>query len=80
LGVSEVIIGLDKQYKVLGDEEEDKWSKHIRKKIIAPLAPYVRVSVLWDTENLLPYKASPTDVNKETLLKLMDKKIYVGCL
>lgn len=80
LGVNEVIIGLDKQYKTIDDEEEKYWSKHIRKKIIAPIAPYVRVSVLYDTEDLLDYKMSPSDNGLETLLKLMDNKIYVPTL
>ena len=36
------------------------------------------VSVLWDTNDLLGYKDSPTDRGKEILLQLMDNKIYVG--
>lgn len=78
LGVDEVIIGLDKQFKNLEDEEADNWAKFIRKKIINLLAPYVRVSVLWDSFNLLNYKDSPSDRGKDVLLKLMDKKIYTG--
>lgn len=78
LGVNEVVVGLDKQFHNPDDEEADIWSKYIRKKIINLLAPYVKVSVLWDTESLLPYKASPSDINKDTLLRLMDKKIYTG--
>ena len=76
LNVLEVIIGLDKQFKEIGDEECIKWEKKIRDKFVTPLAPYVKVSVLWDTENLLDYKDSPTDKGKEILLKLMDNKIY----
>ena len=41
-------------------------------------SPFVSVSVLWDSTNLLSYKDSPTDKGKETLLKLMENKIYVG--
>lgn len=80
LDVNEVIIGLDKQFYNHEDDEANEWAKYIRKKIITLLAPYVKVSVLWDTENLLPYKASPSDCGKEILLKLMDKKIYTGTL
>ena len=47
-------------------------------KIIDKLSPFVSVSVLWDSTNLLGYKDSPTDRGKETLLKLMENKIYVG--
>ena len=54
------------------------WSQHIKDKIIDKLSPFVSVSVLWDSTNLLGYKDSPTDRGKETLLKLMENKIYVG--
>lgn len=80
LGVNEVIIALDKQYEDAMSEEADKWAKHIREKIINKLAPYCVVTILWDTENLLPHKASPTDLGKDVLLKLMDNKIYAGCV
>lgn len=78
LGVREVIIGLDKQYKTLDSEECKSWAKHIKEKIINQLSPYLVVSVLWDTNDLLDYKDSPTDKGKGTLLKLMDNKIYVS--
>lgn len=78
LDVDEVILGLDKQYN--NDNEANEWSKYIRKKFITLLAPYVKVSVLWDSDNLLPYKASPTDLGQEILLKLMENKIYAGTL
>jgi len=78
LGVNEVIIALDKQYETLDSEECKKWAKHIKEKVINKLSPYVCVSVLWDTNDLLEYKDSPTDKGKEVLLKLLDNKIYVG--
>jgi hypothetical protein len=78
LGIEEVIIGLDRQYKEVGDVEYEKWSKHIRDRIISKLAPYVRVYVIWDTESILGYKDSPTDCGKDKLLYLMKNKIYVG--
>lgn len=78
LGVNEVIIGLDKQYLAVGNEEYYKWANHIKRKIIDKLSPFVVVSVLWDIDNLLDYKDSPTDKGKDILLKLMENKIYVG--
>ena len=78
LGVEEVIIALDRQYEEVDSEEYFKWSKHIRKKIIDKLAPYVKVFVVWDTGNILKYKESPTDVGKEKLLCLMKNKVWVG--
>ena len=78
LGVREVIVALDKQYETIDSDECKKWAKHIKDKIIDKLSPFVTVSVLWDTNDLLGYKDSPTDRGKETLLELMENKIYVG--
>lgn len=78
LGVREVIIGLDKQYQELDSEECKKWAKHIKDKIIDKLSAFVIVTVLWDTNGLLGYKDSPSDKGKDTLLQLMDNKLYVG--
>lgn len=78
LGVREVIIALDKQFEALDTDECKIWAKHIKEKIIDKLSPYLTVSVLWDTNNLLNYKDSPTDRGKDTLLRLMENKIYVG--
>lgn len=77
LGVKEVIIALDKQYQDIDSQEAIDWQNHITKQFIKPLSPYFAVYVLWDTENLLNYKQSPTDRGKETLLTLMKNKIYV---
>ena len=78
LGVREVIVALDKQYETIDSDECKKWAKHIKDKIVDKLSPFVTVSVLWDTNDLLKYKDSPTDRGKETLLQLMENKIYVG--
>lgn len=77
LGVKKVIIAVDKQWT--NEEEMLKWAEHIRKKIIDKLAPYVTVEVLWDTFDILGYKDSPTDRGKDSLLFLMENKLYVGC-
>jgi hypothetical protein len=77
LGINEVIIGLDRQYETTGSDEYFKWLKHLKEKIINPLLPYFKVYVLWDNEELLGYKQSPTDCGKETLLKLMKNKVYI---
>ena len=78
LGLREVIVALDRQYEKLGNEEHNKWVEHIKKNIILPLVPYVNISIIWDTNNLLDYKDSPTDKGKDILLKLMENKIPVG--
>ena len=76
-GAEEVIIALDKQFQGMYSKECQEWADHIRSKIASKLAPYLRVSILWDRQGLLPYKASPTDCGLKTLLKLMDDKIYI---
>lgn len=77
LGVKEVIIALDRQYEKEGDDHYHRWVKHLMDKIIKPLLPYFNVYVLWDNDNLLDYKDSPTDKGEEVLLKLMKNKIYM---
>lgn len=77
LGVREVIVAMDKQYNSTDSDECRKWAKHIKENIINKLSSFVVVSVLWDVTDLLGYKDSPTDKGKETLLKLMENKIYV---
>ena len=78
LGLREVIVALDRQYEKLGNEEHNKWVEHIKKNIILPLVPYVNINIIWDTNNLLDYKDSPTDKGKDVLLKLMENTIPVG--
>ena len=75
----EVIIGLDKQWQVLDDDECKQWQDKILKKFIKPLSPYCKVSILWDTDNLLDYKDSPTDKGKEVFLKLMENRQFGWC-
>lgn len=76
LNITEVIIALDKQYEAINTAEYNKWLTHV-KAIANKLTPYFTVYVLWDMENLLSYKDSPLDKGKETLLKLMEKKLLV---
>ena len=77
LGVNKVIIALDRQYEERGSDEYYKWIKHIKDKFINPLIPYFNIYILWDTEDDLGYKDSPTDKGIDILLKLMNNKIYI---
>lgn len=78
LGVREVIVALDKQYLKIDSDEYRAWVRHLKEKVIDKISPFAIVTVLWDTDGILEYKDSPTDKGKEALLRLMDKKIYVG--
>lgn len=74
LGVQEVIIAFDKQYQKIGDDEYRKWVnklKHIEKKY----GMNVLVSFIFDTGDLLGYKDSPLDKNKETFLQLFNDRL-----
>ena len=75
----EVIVGLDRQFKELDDEECKQWEKKILEKFIKVLSPYTKVSVLWDTDNLLGYKDAPTDKGKQVFLKLMENRQFGKC-
>ena len=77
LGVEELIIGFDKQFQQINDDEFKRWTKkliNIHKKY----SPYLTISFLFDKENnLLGYKDSPTDKGKEIFLKLFERRIYL---
>ena len=75
----EVIIGLDKQWQELGDDEYNAWQDKTLKKFVKVLSPYCKVSVLWDVDNLLGYKESPTDRGKEIFLKLFNNRQVGRC-
>lgn len=78
LGVEEVILGYDKEYQgTRGEKDEVKYEAKLLK-IIQPLAQYFNTYIIMDFDNLLGYKDSPTDKGKETLEKLMKKKIYIS--
>lgn len=73
LGVEEVVIAFDKQYRNL--HEKDLWRKKIYKSL-KYLLPFCKVSVIWDDiENgLLAYKDSPVDKGKEIFKKLLQSR------
>ena len=73
LGVEEMIIAFDKQYKKLGDEEFIGWTKKLTD-INKKYGKYVRITYMFDKENLLDYKMSPIDAGKETFMKLYRKR------
>ena len=78
MGIENVYIALDKQFSEIGDDECLRWENHIRKRIINKLAQYCNVYIIWDTNNLLPYKSSPTDCGKEIFEELFKNKIYAS--
>ncbi len=76
LGVEEIIIGFDRQYKEIGDEEWKKWTeklKHLHNKYNG----FCQVSFLFDKEHVLDYKDSPTDKGKDIFLYLLNNRIFL---
>lgn len=76
LGIQELIIGFDKQFQELGDEEWKRWTKKLTQ-INNKYSKYVKISFLFDKENLLDYKDSPTDKNKKIFLELFNNRIIL---
>ena len=76
LGVEEIIIAFDKQFKKIKDEEWQKWTNKLEK-IYDKYGSIVKISFIFDKENLLEYKMSPIDNGPEVFLKLFKNRIYL---
>ena len=76
LGVTEIIIGFDRQFQKIGDEEWEAWVKKLTSFNIK-YGNYVQISYLFDTKNLLDYKDSPIDKGRDVFLKLYNERIFL---
>ena len=76
LGVQEIIIGFDRQYQELGDEDCRKWTKKLTE-INNKYKSKVQISFLWDKEHLLNYKDSPIDQGPEIFMELFKNRIQI---
>lgn len=74
-GVEEVILALDKEFE--NEEEEELYMQKIQKSFVSRLCPYFRVSIIWDVDNEIDLKMSPTDKGKEIFESLYKKRIFV---
>ena len=74
LGVKEIIIGLDRQFQELNDNEHKKLVKNL-KGIQNKYGQFVTLSFLFDKDMTLSYKASPTDEGKEKFLDLYRNRV-----
>lgn len=73
-GVKDITIAFDKQFQKTGDEEYYIWKEKI-KKITMDLRGIVDVYVIWDTNNILDYKDSPSDKGKKIFEQLYKERI-----
>lgn len=74
-GVEEVILALDKEFT--NEEEENEYMNKIQKSFVSRLCPYFLVSIIWDTDNEIDLKMSPTDKGKEVFESLYKKRIFI---
>lgn len=72
-GVEEIIIGYDRQFVEIGDEEYIKWIEKLAK-IRKKYSHYCKITFLFDEYDILQYKSSPIDEGKEKFLRLMRQR------
>lgn len=77
LGVEEVFIARDREYKEY--EETDEVYNYQEKLMEQAMkfVPYTRTYILFDKKQRLDYKDSPADKGKEVLMQLMKEKIEI---
>jgi DNA primase len=76
LGVEEIIIAFDRQYKEAGDDEYKKWVQKFYD-IHNKYGKYVQISYILDKKHLLDYKDSPIDKGKDVFLKLFQERVII---
>lgn len=74
LGVKEVIIAFDRQFKEIGDDE----FRRLTNKIINIKRKYgnkIKITAIFDKEMITPYKSSPIDQGREIFEYLLENRI-----
>lgn len=74
LGVKEIVVALDRQFKELGDKEHLKLVANL-KDMHKKYGHFVTISYMFDKEMITPYKSSPTDADKDTFMKLYRERV-----
>lgn len=76
LGVAEVTVAFDKQFKERNTTESKAWEKKLLK-IKEKYADDILMSFIWDKNNLLGYKDSPIDCGPEKFQQLFYDRIVL---
>ena len=76
LGVQEIVIAFDRQFKELQDDEWKRWTTKL-KQINNKYGNFIQISFIFDLHNLLDYKMSPIDNGKEVFLQLFKDRIFL---
>lgn len=76
-GAKELVIGFDKDFQESGTEDFYHVVNKLEK-IYQKYSAYVNISFLFDKENLLDYKNSPTDCGKDAFMYLWKNRIFLN--
>lgn len=74
LGVEEVVIGYDKQFKNKNEKDEEFVSLLNKMKKINDMSTEIKFSFIMDEKNILSYKDAPIDKGKENFIKLYNNR------
>lgn len=75
-GAEEVMVAYDRMYHEATSFEAELYLRKLIKQV-APLVPFVKVYLILDNKDRVPYKQSPTDCGKEILVELMKEKTLI---
>lgn len=75
-GAEEIIIGMDRQFQELNDNEFKMLVSKL-KKINEKYRKDVNISFLFDKDMITAYKASPTDEGPDKFMQLFNKRIIL---
>lgn len=78
LDINNVVIAMDKEFREIGSPEEVYFQNKIRTTMVDKLTPYFNVRVIWDRDNLIGYKDSPTDHGKDIFMNLLSQSIRIS--
>lgn len=76
LGVEEVIIAFDRQFKIVGDDEYKRHTRNLTN-LVAKFEKRTKVSILFDKWHKLGYKDAPIDCGTDNFLHLYKNRIYL---
>ena len=76
LGVNDVILAFDSDYKQIGDDEF-KFFVVKMKKLVAKLKPYFSVSIVYNNQGYDMYKCNMMDIPYEQAMKLWESRVKV---
>lgn len=78
LGVKDIVVAFDKQYNKISDDDIE-WLKmrKLYESLYNKFGNYINISFVIDKNNLLNYKDSPIDKDKETFLILFKERVFL---